>query len=107
MARHHHSVYVVELHKDVLYDRRFAKANPRFDRFLPCVYVGSTGLTPEQRLRNHKAGLKANRYVRLFGLRLLPDVYACFNPMPYRGALEMEVELAQSLREQGWAVWQG
>ena len=65
MARpHHHSVYVVELHKDVLYDRRFVAANPRFDRFLPCVYVGATGLTPEQRFANHKAGRQANRFVR-------------------------------------------
>ncbi|MGE0313626.1 MAG: hypothetical protein AB7P21_18595 [Lautropia sp.] len=107
MARHHHSVYVIELHKDVLYDRRFVAANPRFDRFKPCVYVGATGLDPVQRFSNHKAGRKANRYVREFGLRLLPEVYACFNPMPWRGALEMEIELAQALREAGWAVWQG
>ncbi len=107
MPRHHHSVYVVELHPDVLYDRRFVAANPRFDRFLPCVYVGSTGLTPEARFANHKAGHKGNRYVRQHGLRLRPDLYACFNPMPYRAALALEIELAQGFREQGWAVWQG
>ena len=108
MARpHHHSVYVVELHKDVLYDRRFVAANPRFDRFLPCVYVGATGLTPEQRFANHKAGRQANRFVRAHGLRLMPEVSAVFNPRPYRAALQREVELAQDLRDRGWAVWQG
>ncbi|MFO1195523.1 MAG: hypothetical protein U1E86_00930 [Burkholderiaceae bacterium] len=107
MPRHHHSVYVVELHRDVLYERRFRDANPRFDGVSPCVYVGMTGLAPEQRFRNHKRGLKSNRYVERFGLRLLPQVYACFNPMPFRGAAEMEVELAEDLRERGWAVWQG
>ena len=105
--RHHHHVYVVELHKDVLYEGRFVRANPRFDRFLPCVYVGSTGLTPTQRLANHKAGNRGNRYVRLYGLRLMPEVYAVFNPMPYRAALQMEIELAQDLRDKGWVVWQG
>lgn len=105
--RYHHSVYVVELHPDVLYERRFVAANPRFDRFQPCVYVGSTGLTPEQRFGNHKAGHKANRYVQRFGIRLRPELYACYNPMPYRGALEMERELAQAFRDMGWSVWQG
>ena len=104
---HHHNVYVIELHKDVLYERRFVAANPRFDRFLPCVYVGSTGLTPEQRFENHKAGRRGNRFAQKYGLRLMPQVYAVFNPMPYRAALEMERELAQELRERGWAVWQG
>lgn len=107
MPRYHHHVYVIELHPDVLYDRRFVAANPRFDRFLPCVYVGSTGLTPEQRFANHKAGNRANRYAKTYGVRLRPDLYACYNPMPYRGALAMEVELAQAFREMGWAVWQG
>ena len=100
-------MYVVELHKDVLYEGRFVRANPRFDRFLPCVYVGATGLTPAQRLANHKAGHRGNRYVRLYGLRLMPEIYAVFNPMPYRAALQMEIELAQELRDKGWAVWQG
>lgn len=105
--RHHHNVYVIQLHPDVLYERRFVAANPRFDRFAPCVYVGSTGLTPQQRFANHKAGHKANVFVRKYGLKLMPEVYEVFNPMPYRAALEMEVELAQELRERGWSVWQG
>jgi predicted GIY-YIG superfamily endonuclease len=107
MAKHHHNVYVIELHKDVLYERRFVAANPRFDRFEPCVYVGSTGLAPERRLANHRAGHKGNWFVRKYGLRLLPEIYAVFNPMPYRAALQMEIELAQELRDRGWAVWQG
>ena len=45
--------------------------------------------------------------MRAFGVRLMPEIYAVFNPMPYRAALQMEVELAQDLRDKGWAVWQG
>lgn len=106
-TKHHHSVYVVELDPAVLDNDRFRRANPNYDLRKPCLYVGSTGLTPERRFRNHKALRKANRYVYEYGIRLLPQIYACFNPMPYEAALRMEVELAADLRAQGFAVWQG
>jgi predicted GIY-YIG superfamily endonuclease len=104
--RHHHHVYVVELAKEVIYEPRFRKANPHYDPTRPCVYVGMTGLTPEKRFDKHKAGVKSNRFVERFGLRLLPELYAYANPMPYEAAREMEVDLAIALREQGYGVWQ-
>jgi predicted GIY-YIG superfamily endonuclease len=70
------------------------------------VYVGSTGLSPEKRFAQHKRGYKANRYVRRYGLQLLPDLYEPYNPMPYRDAVEEEEFLAEELRHQGFAVWQ-
>jgi predicted GIY-YIG superfamily endonuclease len=103
--RHH--VYVIELSKGVLYERKFQKANVHYNPDKPCVYVGMTGLTPEKRFEKHKAGIQANKYVKLYGLRLLVDLYQPYNPMPYEGAREMEVELAVALREQGYGVWQG
>jgi hypothetical protein len=105
-ARHRHHVYVVELDDRVMNERRFARANPDWDATRPCVYVGMTGLTPELRFARHKAGVKANRYVQAYGLRLLPQHYAYANPMPYEAAREMEVEIATSLRARRWAVWQ-
>ena len=33
-----------------------------------------TGLTPEQRFANHKAGTKAARVVKRFGVRLVPKL---------------------------------
>jgi predicted GIY-YIG superfamily endonuclease len=106
-ARHHHHVYVVELDPAVLNLARFRRSNPERDMLKPCVYVGMTGLTPEERFAKHKAGVRANRYVQRYGLRLLPKLYAYANPMPYAAAREMEVELAIALREEGYAVWQG
>ena len=105
-SRHHHSVYVVLLSRDVLYETKFKRCNPDYDPDKPCVYVGMTGLTPDERFDKHKAGVRANRYVRLYGLRLLPELYECYNPMPYEAAKDMEVELAISLREEGYGVWQ-
>ena len=104
--RHHHHVYVIELDPRILNSARFRKANPDRDLLKPCVYVGMTGLTPEERFAKHKAGIRANRYVREFGVRLLPHLYAYANPMPYEAAREMEVELAIALQEEGYAVWQ-
>jgi hypothetical protein len=104
--RHRHSVYVIELDPAIYNSRRFRKANPDHDITKPCVYVGCTGLTPEERFAKHKAGIRANRYVQRFGMRLLPKLYAYANPMPYDAARDMEVELAIALREQGYAVWQ-
>ena len=107
MARRwHHHVYVIELSKDVLYEPRFRKSNPDYVTGKPCVYVGMTGLNPDLRFDKHKAGIQANKFAQEYGLRLLPELYAVYNPMPYRGASEMEVELAIALREQGYGVWQ-
>jgi len=99
-------VYVVALDDTVWNEPRFRRANPdyRFDK--PCVYVGMTGLDPDLRFDRHKAGIQANRFVRDYGLRLMPKLYEVFNPLPYEGAREMEVELAIGLREAGYAVWQ-
>jgi hypothetical protein len=98
---------VVELSSDVLNEPRFRKINPDHIPGKPCVYVGMTGLSPDERFDKHKAGIKSNKYVRLYGLRLLPALYEMYNPMPYEGAREMEVELAIGLKEEGYAVWQG
>ena len=103
---HHYCVYVIELDPEVLQRARFRKANPDYDATKPCVYVGMTGLDPDLRFDKHKAGIQANRYVMLYGLRLMPELYAAYNPMPYDGARDMEVELAIALREKGYGVWQ-
>lgn len=103
----HHSVYVVLLSKDVLHEPRFRKANPEYDPAKPCVYVGMTGLSPDVRFDKHKAGIQSNKFVRLYGLRLAPELYEAYNPMPYDAARDMEVELAIGLREEGYGVWQG
>ena len=106
MPRAHHHVYVVELDDRVWNNARFRRANPDWQLGKPFVYVGMTGLDPDVRFDKHKAGIQANRYAQRFGLRLLPDLYEAYNPMSYDAARSMEVELAISLREAGFGVWQ-
>ena len=104
---HHHNVYVVLLDPAVGKVRKVRAANPRRDRKKPVVYVGMTGLTPEERFANHKAGIKAAWVVRRYGLRLLPELYEHLNPMPFEVAAEMEKDLAEDLRRAGYTVTGG
>lgn len=104
--RSHHHVYVVELSDEAWNRARFRKANPDYVLGQPFVYVGMTGLDPDLRFDKHKAGIQANRYVQLFGLRLLPQLYERYNPMSYKDAQAMEVELGIALRARGYGVWQ-
>ena len=105
-SRHHHHVYVVLLSDRVWNEPSFRKANPDYQPGKPFVYVGMTGLDPDLRFDRHMAGIQANRFVLHYGLRLMPELFEVYNPMPYEAAREMEVELAIGLRESGYGVWQ-
>ena len=103
-SQFHHHVYVVLLDSAAAKDRKILAANPNRDAGKPCVYVGMTGLQPEERFWNHKNGEKAARIVQRFGVRLLPELFAHLNPMPFDAAAQMEKELAEDLRAQGYTV---
>jgi hypothetical protein len=100
----HHNVYVVVLSKAALKDVSILRRNPNRDLSKPAVYVGLTGLPVDHRFENHKNGYKAARLVRRYGDRLLPELYEHLNPMPYEHAVQMEKDLAEDLRAQGYAV---
>ena len=103
---HHYHVYVIELADEVWNVGRFRRANPGYRLGQPFVYVGMTGLDPDLRFDKHKAGIQSNVFAFKYGIRLLPALYAMYNPMPYEGARDMEVELGIALRELGYGVWQ-
>jgi hypothetical protein len=100
----HHYVYVVLLDSRVLKLRKIRECNPHRDETKPCLYVGMSGLHPTERFNNHKTGIKAAQIVRHYGIRLLPELYEVFNPMPFEAAAQMERELAEDLRAQGYTV---
>jgi hypothetical protein len=88
----HHSVYVVLL---------------EFGNEDLGLYVGSTGHTPEERFLKHKAGHNASRWVRRYGLGLLPALYRHLNPLGWEAATAAEVALAEALASTGIRVEQG
>lgn len=98
-------VYVIELDPDVMSKTRFAKANPDRREDKPCVYVGSTVLTPEERFQRHLEGRKASKYVTEFGVRLRPKLYRNVGPFELREQAEAaEERLAERLRKRGYGV---
>jgi hypothetical protein len=103
----HHSIYVVLLSKAALKDLSILRRNPDRDPSKPAVYVGMTGLPVDHRFENHKNGYKSARLVRKYGIRLLPELFEHLNPMPYEHAVQMEKDLADDLRAQGYAVCGG
>ena len=100
-------VYVIRLDAAVLGNRKFAQRNEQYQAGKPCVYVGSTSLSPEERFKKHKDGIKANRFVRDFGLYLMKRVYQKFPPQTWPEILKTEKLLAERLRRKSYAVWQG
>jgi len=102
-----HSVYAVLLENAVAKHPSILRVNPKRDPLKPCVYVGMTGLPVDHRFENHKNGYKSAWVVRKYGLRLMPQFYEHLNPMPYNAAAQMEKELAEDMRAEGYTVAEG
>ena len=100
-------MYVVLLAEDVLRKERPLRVNPDRDPACPCVYVGMSSRSAAVRFYNHKRGHKASRWVRRYGIRLLPDFHEMLDRLSYEEAEEEEGKLAAYLREGGWTVLAG
>ena len=98
--------HLIELDRAVLKEKKFLEANPELDENKPCVYVGMTGRTPEERFEQHKRGYKYNKYAKKYGIRLKPRLFSSHNPMTYEEACDKEKEKARRLRNRAYAVWQ-
>ena len=103
----HHSVYVILLKQAVAEHRSILRCNPNRDPAKPCLYVGMTGLPVEHRFENHKNGYKSAWTVKKYGIRLMPELYEHLNPMPFEAAAQMEKDLAEDLRAEGYTVTGG
>ena len=103
----HHNVYVILLDDAIARHPSILRLNPNRDPAKPCVYVGMTGIPVEHRFENHKNGYKSAWVVRKYGIRLMPELYQYLNPMPFETAAQMEMELAEDLRAEGYTVTGG
>ena len=99
-------IYIIQLDKSVGTIKKFRKENSHFLLGSQCFYVGQSARSPEVRFKQHKNGYKANRYAKKYGLKLVPQLYEKYNPIPSRkDAEELEEYIAQKLRKQGFGVW--
>ena len=58
----------------------------------------------QERFQNHKNGQKSAWVVERYGLRLMPELFEYLNPMPFEAAAQMEKDLAEDLRAEGYTV---
>lgn len=103
----HYHVYTVLLDETVARSRKALELNPERNPEFPCIYVGMTGLTPEDRFKNHMEGRKSSGWVHKYGIKLLYALTEGLNPMTYKEALLTEACLADELRERGYTVLGG
>ena len=104
MARYF--VYVIELDPKVADLRKFREKNPNYIKGNGCVYIGQTAKNPELRFEQHKEGYKSNKYAKYYGVKLRPDIYNKYNPIPTRkDAEQLEEYLSKELRAKGIGVW--
>lgn len=88
----HHRVYVILL-----------RSTPQ-DKGKVHVYVGMTGLTPQQRFKNHLSGNRSANIVERRGLRLMPELYDHLPPLSYKDAAALEIKHAADLTKAGYKV---
>lgn len=68
--------------------------------------MSGTAKSPDDRFDQHKAGIKANRYAKKYGLRLRYKLFEEYNPISTRKEAEYkEALLGEHLRKRGFAVW--
>ena len=99
-------VYVIELEKKVMDIRKFRAKNPNYIKGKACIYVGQSSRKPIVRFEQHKEGYKSNTFAKRFGLKLVPEFYEKYNPIPSRkDAEELEEYIAYKLRKERYGVW--
>ena len=84
------SVYVIELDSSVKKHRDVRRNNPLSGSAMECLYVGQTRRSLEERFQEHHTGFgqkKGGRHLRGKCVKLRPDLYEFYNPMPPRQCL--------------------
>jgi hypothetical protein len=77
---------------------------PKHSSVLGCVYVGESSRTAQERFEQHRAGYKAARDVKNYGVQIRPELYEMLPPVPPRFAKKLEEALGKVLRDCGYCV---
>jgi len=99
-------IYVIRLDDIVLTRPKFVARDPDYRKGKPCYYVGSSIYKPAVRFAKHKAGERASRWVKDYGLWVAKR--KCKRIRVTTGSERYVVERAYAteLRRQGYGVWQ-
>jgi hypothetical protein len=108
-------VYAFKLIEDVLKNKKFIKANTKYKKGMPLLYVGETSKDIYYRFNQHLDKIKSSKFMYEYGIRdfeisnwsdniieitnINPLGLNCFNSKFF------EREIALKLRELGYGVW--
>ena len=116
-----HRVYAFYMNKSVLSKKKFQEANPNYKKGKPCVYVGMTGKSIEERYDEHtnpenenfNKGSKwmknhaVHGFVEALAIDLLSHPDISRETLTFGEALQNEKLYAAWLKSQGYGVWWG
>jgi len=116
-----HRVYAFYLNEEVLDKNKFKEANPNYEKGKPCVYVGMTGKTIEERYDEHtnhqnKNYSKGSKWMKSYAVHGFSDALAIEllnhpnisrETLTFGEALQNEKLYAEWLRSKGYGVWWG
>ena len=95
-------VYVIELDEGVRAHKKFRERNPFYIKGNGCMYVGQSSRKPKLRFDQHKEGYKSNKYAKVYGERLRPDLYEKYNPIPTRRDAEEIEKIAHDNKDMSY-----
>jgi hypothetical protein len=104
-TEHGWTLYVIDLKKSVLGRQSFKAANPDYVAGKPCVYVGVTYLTAQERFEQHMNGIRSSRIVRVYGKHVRVKDCRILLTMTRAHAEKKEAAYAARLRARGWGAW--
>ncbi len=108
-------VYAIQLNDEIKENESFLQHNPNIVINKPAFYIGQTSKTREERYREHKNGIRSNRFARHFGiepyeaadktyeLAKLFDVPV--DDLRHYQALYYELKLTTLLQENGYGAY--
>jgi hypothetical protein len=98
------SVYAIALSE---LSRQDIWGYPRFkgDEHMPCIYVGQSFYSPEERFHQHKSHVRSSYITRRYGLALLPEIYGPYHSLSREMALKTELSLINALGFLGCTVF--
>lgn len=116
-----HRVYAFYMNQEVLGKKKFKEANPNYQTGQPCIYVGMTGKTIEERYEEHtnprnKDYTKGSKWMKRHGVRGFSEALAIDllnhpnisrETLTFGEALQNEKLYAEWLRSEGYGVWWG
>jgi len=108
-------VYAIQLNDEIKENQSFLQHNPNIDMNKPAFYIGQTSKNRDVRYREHKDGVRSNRFAKNFGIEpyetadktyeLAEQFNVLVDDLRHYQALYYELKLTLRLQENGYGAY--